>query len=494
MNSMHSIHMSATCDDVIRCYSDILRDRAIVRDLLVSPGIEQRTPEWYAARDGLITASDFAQALGQGKFGTQKDFFVKKVRPDSIPGFDPNASPALKWGVMFEPVANDIYSGRNGGIAIHEFGLLRHPKIPHIGASPDGITDAGVMVEIKCPFQRRINGEVPHQYYCQIQGQLAVCGLRRCDYLECEFEKYKSREFFEEDCCGCSCVDPRGLGSGSMEHQKHSGYSEVGTEKGAVAEIEVISVASVKASVDNEDGTQTETETETEKKETVYRYSPLPYSFPSAAEYRNALERWHDSVNAECSECHECDGSNERPESSSYRRQKKTLIGIHYWKLKTYSVIRIDADPEMTGEMLMDLERIWQRVVRYRSDPEAFNREILAKNAFPPYPATGIAWYQRSDRTGDKGLEDSDRRARTTSGAQNPSAAAAASIDTTDFVRTGGRGSDNNNSHWNSSRGGGGGGGGRGRGRGGGGAGRGSNGGAKFGPFTKEYAFMSDDD
>jgi hypothetical protein len=44
------------------------------------------------------------------------------------------------------------------------------------------------MVEIKCPWRRKINGEVPLQYYYQIQGQLAVCGMDECDYFECEFE------------------------------------------------------------------------------------------------------------------------------------------------------------------------------------------------------------------------------------------------------------------------------------------------------------------
>jgi hypothetical protein len=60
--------------------------------------------------------------------------------------------------------------------------------VPYLGASPDGITEDGVMVEIKCPWRRKINGEIPLQYYYQIQGQLAVCALEECDYFECEFQ------------------------------------------------------------------------------------------------------------------------------------------------------------------------------------------------------------------------------------------------------------------------------------------------------------------
>ena len=160
--------------------------RSRLRTLLQDPGITQRTQEWYDARMTMVTASDFAQALGCAKFGTQRDFFVKKCsnEPSTF-----NASlPPLRWGIMFEPVACSLYSWLNAGILVHDFGLLRHPTVPYLGASPDGITEDGVMVEIKCPWRRKIDGEIPLQYYYQIQGQLAVCGLDDCDYFECEFQ------------------------------------------------------------------------------------------------------------------------------------------------------------------------------------------------------------------------------------------------------------------------------------------------------------------
>lgn len=160
------------------------------------PKIEQRSQEWYEMRKKIITASDFAQALGDGKFGTQKQFFKKKCGYE-VEKFNPNVPP-LKWGVMFEPVATNIYEVRNN-THIHDFGLVPHPHIPFFGASPDGITDLGIMLEIKCPYKRKITGEIPLQYYYQIQGQLDVCGLNECDYLECEFEEYSDVESFKED-------------------------------------------------------------------------------------------------------------------------------------------------------------------------------------------------------------------------------------------------------------------------------------------------------
>jgi len=158
------------------------------------PVIEQRTLEWYELRKNLITASDFAQALGEGKFGTQKQFFQKKC------GFEKDVfnynTPPLKWGTMYEPVAGDIYCRRNN-VELFEFGILKHPTIDFIGASPDGITSNGIMLEIKCPFKRKITGEIPTQYYYQIQGQLEVCELEECDYLECEFTETMDVEDFQ---------------------------------------------------------------------------------------------------------------------------------------------------------------------------------------------------------------------------------------------------------------------------------------------------------
>lgn len=177
------------------------RYKSTLSRLLENPGIQQRTEAWYEARKSLITASDFAQALGEGKFGTQKQFYQKKCGYE-VDKFDPYIPP-LKWGCMFEEVAAGIYAKRND-VVLYEFGLLKHSTIDCLGASPDGITEHGIMLEIKCPYKRKITGEVPQQYYYQVQGQLDVCDLDECDYLECDFqivnddiEFWKSYENYE---------------------------------------------------------------------------------------------------------------------------------------------------------------------------------------------------------------------------------------------------------------------------------------------------------
>lgn len=167
-------------------------------DLLKIPKVEQKSQEWYQLRQNLITASDFAQALGHGKFGTKDDLIKKKVAPQEENSRKFANNPFFKWGNMFEPLACQLYSKLMENVVVHEFGLLPHETRPYFGASPDGITEYGVMLEIKCPFKRKIEtgGEVPKQYYYQIQGQLEVCGLDNCDYFECQYQLYKNQDEF----------------------------------------------------------------------------------------------------------------------------------------------------------------------------------------------------------------------------------------------------------------------------------------------------------
>lgn len=198
-------HTVLQADDVVRYYPDVdanaLRERVAqiktyrktLKKLLDIPLVKQKSPEWYDMRKGLITASDFAQALGAGKFGTQKQLIEKKCMTTDAP-FQSN--PFFEWGNLFEQVASDIYSHMHG-VRMYEFGLLRHPHHAFFGASPDGISNLGIMLEIKCPLKRKITGEIPTQYYYQIQGQLDVCGLQECDYFECELQRWESYEDYK---------------------------------------------------------------------------------------------------------------------------------------------------------------------------------------------------------------------------------------------------------------------------------------------------------
>ena len=165
---------------------------------------EQRSDEWYKIRENLLTASSLADALGKGHFQTRDGLLLAKTseQKDTI---SKASRDIMQWGVKYEPVATMFYEHLNN-LKIVEFGLIPHPKLSVFGASPDGITDidsppglVGRMLEIKCPPKRVFTKEVPKHYWMQMQGQLEVCDLEECDFLQVKIEEYTNVSEYESD-------------------------------------------------------------------------------------------------------------------------------------------------------------------------------------------------------------------------------------------------------------------------------------------------------
>jgi len=194
-------------------YDDVLIEREEIYNKLRAIKLpEQRTEKWYATRRQRLTASDGGVILGQDKYRAQYTFIEKKLNP---PEFTGNIH--CYHGKKLEEPATMIYAYRMN-VHIEEFGLMVHPDISFIGASPDGICNqykydgktkskyVGRMLEIKCPTTRKINteGEVkgyicPIHYWIQVQLQLECCNLEECDFWQCKITEYESREEFIDD-------------------------------------------------------------------------------------------------------------------------------------------------------------------------------------------------------------------------------------------------------------------------------------------------------
>ena len=97
-------------------------------------------------------------------------------------------------GKKYEEIATRLYR-KLYNTQVIPFGLLPHNTINYLGASPDGITPDGIMLEIKCPYSRKINGIPPIHYYAQMQLQLEVADLDYCDYLELEIKEVDLIDF-----------------------------------------------------------------------------------------------------------------------------------------------------------------------------------------------------------------------------------------------------------------------------------------------------------
>ena len=184
-------------DQILNRLNVIRRYRQVFLNLKKLPFIKQRTPEWLDLRKDRLTASDLYDAI---KGGSTTITLAKKKANVIKDKVNYNNIPALKWGTMFEPMATRCYSQANNNIQVHDFGLICDKYNKHFGASPDGINDLGIMIEIKCPYSRQIiDGYIPPKYQMQIQGQLAVCELHECDYIECDFKAFDNTEEYLAD-------------------------------------------------------------------------------------------------------------------------------------------------------------------------------------------------------------------------------------------------------------------------------------------------------
>lgn len=192
--------------DIVRKCEEHLKNKERVRETLQYLKTlklpEQRSPEWFAMRENVLTASSLADALGKGHFNTKESLLIDKTSKEKKPFF---TNDIIQWGVKYEPVATAFYE-HSHNLTIVEFGLVPHPTFPIFGASPDGICDTdapepmiGRMLEIKCPPKRNFTDEVPEHYWMQMQGQLETCNLEECDFLQVKLEEYANVDEYSQD-------------------------------------------------------------------------------------------------------------------------------------------------------------------------------------------------------------------------------------------------------------------------------------------------------
>jgi len=148
------------------------------RELIAQEYAEQRSQEWLDLRENMITASDAASAIGESPYESEDAFVKKKVLRTKWAGNE-----ATAHGTLLEPIVRDLYDQKYNRKS-HEIGLVQHRDYPWLGASPDGVTEDGILVEIKCPKSRKITSNVPKHYWPQVQLQLEITDLEECDFVQ----------------------------------------------------------------------------------------------------------------------------------------------------------------------------------------------------------------------------------------------------------------------------------------------------------------------
>ena len=151
--------------------------------------MQQRTPEWFAARCGKVTASRVADVIARTKSGyaASRANYMAELVVERLTGLPTEGytDAAMRWGIDQEPAARAAYSARTGEL-IEEVGFVPHPTL-EAGASPDGLVLDGIL-EIKCPntathIEYLLEKTVPTKYFTQIQWQLACTGRAWADFV-----------------------------------------------------------------------------------------------------------------------------------------------------------------------------------------------------------------------------------------------------------------------------------------------------------------------
>lgn len=150
----------------------------IVKALVEREYAAQRSEEWLALRGNMLTASDAATVLGFNPYEKVEGFILKKCGHGTFHGNE-----ATEHGNKYEDEARDMYCEQYNEVS-HEIGIHPHPVYKWLGGSPDGITESGKLIEIKCPLRRKITPEVPVYYMPQIQLLLEILGLEEAVFIQ----------------------------------------------------------------------------------------------------------------------------------------------------------------------------------------------------------------------------------------------------------------------------------------------------------------------
>ena len=164
---------------------------AQIARIVAIPLVEQKSPEWFRLREGMISASDAGYFLKKCGAARAVDTLRLKLGLKTYPN---SAAASLMHGNTYEDVTRAIYESRNQ-VEVAEYGILTSPTAC-IGASPDGIvvkcldstfacqSRFGRLLEIKNPYSREIDETIKPEYMVQIIQQQYTTQLPVCDFVE----------------------------------------------------------------------------------------------------------------------------------------------------------------------------------------------------------------------------------------------------------------------------------------------------------------------
>lgn len=149
---------------------------------------DQNSPEWFTARLGIPTASEFATVMAKGKGSadskTRKTYMLKLIG-ERLTG-EPTESYSnahMERGKVMEEEARNAYAFQTD----NEPELVGFIRNGEKGASPDSLIGTDGLLEIKTKLPHLqlavlLANELPAEHKAQVQGQIWVAEREWCDF------------------------------------------------------------------------------------------------------------------------------------------------------------------------------------------------------------------------------------------------------------------------------------------------------------------------
>lgn len=150
----------------------------------------QGSPEWFAARCGIPTASNFDKIVTtKGEPSKQAQKYLYQLAGERITGRTEEGfkNAAMERGQEVEAEARNLYEMVND-LKIEQVGVCYPDEKKLCAASPDGLVGRDGLIELKCPLVHThvgylLDNCLPTEYFTQTQGQLYVTGRKWVDFM-----------------------------------------------------------------------------------------------------------------------------------------------------------------------------------------------------------------------------------------------------------------------------------------------------------------------
>lgn len=147
---------------------------------------QQRSQEWHAQRKLRLTGSRVGAILGLSPWQKPDDVLREMVREHHGAESEFTGNPATDWGNQNETRALLAFM-RETGLQVEQCGFFAYGD--RMGASPDGLTSDGGVLELKAPYSLRKGGEFkplaeqPH-YMAQVRMEMLATGRKHAYFAQ----------------------------------------------------------------------------------------------------------------------------------------------------------------------------------------------------------------------------------------------------------------------------------------------------------------------